>query len=138
MNTAASTSVTTRAVIVSRRYPPIRAECAQVREAPDVSRIVVFSRGISQGSLASRPFGGHTAPIEGVGFRLRWKYPQKKAKNSLLSETMNRILPIRSPSLTQSVCCPSKVPSRTTSRHQNEMLISREINPSRARSPPTL
>ena len=59
-----------RLVLASRRYPPRRAECDQVREAPEVSRRIVLRRGISQGFLASIPFGGHTAPRAGVGLRL--------------------------------------------------------------------
>ena len=62
--------VKARLVAASRRYPPRRAEWHQVSDAPEVSRSVVFSRGISQGFLTSIPFGGHTAPRDGVGLRL--------------------------------------------------------------------
>jgi hypothetical protein len=65
---------------------------------------MVFSRGISQGFLTSIPFGGHTAPIAGVGFRLAWKNAQKKAKKSLISDTINSILPKRRPFCTERVC----------------------------------
>ena len=56
--------------MASFRRPPSSAECDQVSDAPDESSRPVFSRGILQGSLASIPFGGHTAPIDGAGFRL--------------------------------------------------------------------
>jgi hypothetical protein len=39
-------------VIDSRRYPPRRAECDHVSDAPDVRRRPVFSSGISHGFLA--------------------------------------------------------------------------------------
>jgi hypothetical protein len=57
-------------VLDSRKYPPSSAECDHVRAAPEVSSRAVFRRGISQGFLTSIPFGGQTAPIDGVGFRL--------------------------------------------------------------------
>lgn len=66
----ASTIVNISPVFVSKKYPPSSPECDQVSAAPEVSRRAVFSRGISQGSLSSIPFGGQTAPIDGVGFRL--------------------------------------------------------------------
>jgi len=56
--------------MASRRYPPSRAACDHVSAAPEVSRSAVFRSGIIQGSIASIPLGGHTAPSEGVGFRL--------------------------------------------------------------------
>ena len=62
--------VNARLVPASRRYPPRSAEWHQVSDAPEVRRRVVFSRGISQGFLTSIPLGGHTAPRDGVGFRL--------------------------------------------------------------------
>ena len=58
-----------RLVITSSRYPPRIAECDQVSEAPEVSRRAVLRKGISHGFIASIPLGGHTAPIDGVGFR---------------------------------------------------------------------
>jgi hypothetical protein len=64
----------------------------------------VFSRGILQGSLGAIPFGGHTAPIDGAGLRLEWKYAQKNAKKSLISDTIKRIIPRRSPVCTALVC----------------------------------
>ncbi len=60
----------TRLVLASRRYPPSSAECDQVSDAPEVRRRVVLRSGMSHGFLTSIPFGGHTAPREGVGFRL--------------------------------------------------------------------
>ena len=60
-------------VIDSRRYPPSRAECDQVREAPEVRSRPVLSSGISHGFIAWIPSGGHTAPIKGAGLRLEWK-----------------------------------------------------------------
>ena len=46
------------------------------------------------------------------------KKSSKESKKSLTSETIKRILPKRRPFCKERVCCPSKVPSRTTSRHQ--------------------
>lgn len=73
VNTVAKTRVIILLVIDSRRYPPRRAECDHVSDAPDVRRRPVFSSGISHGFLAWIPSGGQTAPINGAGFRLAWK-----------------------------------------------------------------
>ena len=54
---------------------------------------------------------------------------KKKAKNSLISETIKRIIPKRRPSCTAFVCCPSYVPSRTTSRHQKLTFLTEVIRP---------
>jgi len=54
---------------------------------------------------------------------------KKKQKKSLISETIKRIIPERSPCCTESVCCPSKVPSRITSRHQKITFRVAEIRP---------
>jgi hypothetical protein len=99
VNTVANTTVNKSPEITSRRYPPIKAECAQVKEAPEVSNKLVFKRGINHGLITSIPFGGHTQPISGAGLKLAWKKAQKKAKNNITSETMNKIIPKRSP------CC---------------------------------
>ena len=47
----------------------------------------------------------------------------------MISDTINRIIPIRSPFCTTEVCCPSKVASRITSRHQNVTFIITDIIP---------
>ena len=123
VNTTASTRVIPLLRVASFRRPPSSAECDHVSAAPDESRSPVLRRGIIHGSLGSIPFGGHTAPSEGAGFRLEWKYAQKKAKKSLISDTINRIIPRRSPVCTAVVCWPSNVASRITSRHQKVTLI---------------
>jgi hypothetical protein len=43
-----------------------------VIDAPDDSRIIVFSRGISYGDSASIPTGGQCAPSSTVGARALW------------------------------------------------------------------
>jgi len=56
----------------------------------------------------------------------------------MISETINRIIPKRSPSCTAVVCCPSNVASRTTSRHQILALIVVIISPRKNRTRPPL
>lgn len=41
------------------REPSIIEWCAQVTVNPDVSKTIVFSRGISNGSSGLIPLGGH-------------------------------------------------------------------------------
>jgi len=69
--------------------------------------MVVFNKGINHGLIISIPFGGHTQPISGAGFKLEWKNAQKKAKKSIISETINKIIPKRNPYCTAEVWAPS-------------------------------
>lgn len=88
----------------------------------------MLSNGIYQGLIVVIPFGGQMLPISTVGFRLEWKNAQKNAKNNIISDTINNSIPKRNPCCTNEVCAPSKVPSRTTSRHQKDafkMVITR-------------
>lgn len=84
--------------------PAIMAWWAHVTEAPELSKITVFKKGTSHAESVSIPFGGHTEPISGTGARLAQKKAQKKAKKSIASETMKRIIPKRKPSCTIEVC----------------------------------
>jgi len=77
----------------------------------------VFNNGTCHGLIAVIPLGGHTQPISIVGFKLEWKKAQKKAKKNIISDTINKIIPIFKPFLTYELWCPSKVASRITSRH---------------------
>lgn len=77
----------------------------------------MFKSGISKGLNGMIPFGGHNCPISGVGAREEWKYAQKNDKKNIISEIINKIIPIRSPRYTFFVCMPWKVDSRVTSRH---------------------
>jgi hypothetical protein len=89
--------VSRRLVRASIRYPPKTEACDHVKAAPEVNKSVVFRRGISQGLITWIPFGGHTHPISGTGFKLAWKKAQKKAKKSITSEMINKTIPKRSP-----------------------------------------
>jgi len=77
--------------------PAIRASCAQVQVAPEVNKINVFNNGISQGFKISKPAGGKTPPISCVGPKLEWKNAQKKPKKNIISDTINKIIPIFNP-----------------------------------------
>jgi len=46
------------------------------------------------------PTGGQEHPNSGEGDNLLWKNAQKKDKKNITSETMNKIIPIRSPVVT--------------------------------------
>jgi len=73
--------------------------------------------------------GGHCAPISIVGEILLWKNAQKKEKKNKTSETINKIIPHRSPFSTIDVWIPWYVPSREMSRHHWKQVISRIITP---------
>tara|TARA_R110001583_G_scaffold141766_1_gene294033 strand:+ start:964 stop:1119 length:156 start_codon:yes stop_codon:yes gene_type:complete len=49
---------------------------------------------------------------------------------------MNKTIPIFKPLRTKEVCCPSKVASRTTSRHQKEAQITTKKSPKARIKPP--
>lgn len=90
---------------------------AHVTVTPDVKRIAVFNNGTWNGLKINTPKGGHMLPNSIVGDRLLWKKAQKKLTKKKISDTINRIIPQRSPNSTGSVCRPWKVPSREISRH---------------------
>jgi hypothetical protein len=52
------------------------------------------------------PSGGQIEPTVTAGLRLKWKKAQKKAKKSITSERMKRIIPIRRPCCTFEVWYP--------------------------------
>jgi len=49
------------------------------------------------------PIGGQQEPNSIAGARLLWKKAQKKEKKNIISETINKIIPIRRPRPTASV-----------------------------------
>lgn len=52
--------------------------CAQVIEIPDVSKIIVLSKGIINGLNTLIPVGGHLIPNSINWVNLKWKNLQKK------------------------------------------------------------
>lgn len=84
----------------------IIAICAHVIVAPEDSNTHVFSKGTSKGLRACTPEGGHTLPTSMLGLKEEWKKAQKNAKKNSTSEVMNKIIPIRIPLSTFSVCFP--------------------------------
>lgn len=88
----------------------------------------MFNKGILKGSKISIPIGGHVSPSSIVGDRLEWKNLQKKDIKNRISDEMNKIIPHFIPINTWLVWNPWNVLSRTTSRHQvnivNRMMIS--------------
>lgn len=86
-------------------------------EIPEDNKIIVFSKGIPNGSNLIIPLGGHKIPNSIVGFSLEWKNPQNQAKKNIISETINKIIPDFIRKKTLFVCIPWKVASREMSRH---------------------
>ena len=82
-----------RAWMVPFRDPSIIEWCAQVTVNPDVSKTMVFSRGISNGSSGLIPLGGHWRPRGCDGLRLKKKKVQKNPKKNRTSDVINRIIP---------------------------------------------
>ena len=101
----------------------------QVIVHPDNKSIKVFKNGISQGLNTKIPFGGQIEPISTEGLRLLWKNAQKNAKKNKISEMINNKIPYLKPCWTNPVWWPSKVDSRTTSLHQTNIILIKEINP---------
>lgn len=89
----------------------------KVTETPDARSTTVFSNGSWYGLSALIPTGGHAHPNSGVGESLLWKKAQKNETKNITSDTMNKIIPSRSPVVTAEVWKPRIVPSRATSRH---------------------
>jgi hypothetical protein len=107
-----------------------------VTVAPDDSRIIVFSSGISNGLRGSIPAGGQCAPSSTVGASAEWKYAQKMLIKKKTSLTMNRATPRLSPFCTANVWCPRNAPSADTSRNHKIIANSVDKNPSVSSVPP--
>lgn len=129
VNAIANPTVTLNPWIASSRFPDTILWCAHVTDAPDVNKITVFKNGTSHAFNTSIPRGGHTDPISGVGANAAQKNAQKKAKKNITSDTINKIIPNRLPNCTKVVCCPSKVPSRTISRHHTYIVLLNKVLP---------
>jgi hypothetical protein len=74
--------------------------------SPEVRSNRVLTRGRPHTFKCWVPSGGHTEPTLTEGIKLKWKKPQKKAKNSITSDKINRIIPMRKPCCTLEVWYP--------------------------------
>jgi len=91
----------------------------------------VFSRGIWVGLKGSMKNGGHKEPKLLVGDKLEWKKAQKNEIKKSTSDKINSSMPPLSPFITILEWKPSKVLSRTTSRHhrkEESRVLDRAIN----------
>lgn len=64
----------------------------KVKMPLEVNKITVPNKGIPKASKALTPVGGHTPPKSGLGDKDLWKYPQKKEKKNITSETIKKII----------------------------------------------
>lgn len=90
---APSTIVIVRAMIVFFRLASMSEWWAHVTVNPEAKRVMVLSRGTSNGSSGKIPLGGHCIPIFGDGLKLRKKNDQNMPKKNRISDVMNRIIP---------------------------------------------
>lgn len=73
---------------------------------PDLKRIKVFRSGISIGLKGRMAVGGQDKPKVIVGASLMWKKAQKNEKKNIISEVMNKAIPIFKPRVTRLVWWP--------------------------------
>lgn len=71
--------------------------CVHVTVKPEHTKIIVLSRGMSNGLKGLIPIGGHNWPISTEGAKDEWKYAQKNEIKKKISEIINKIIPKRSP-----------------------------------------
>ncbi len=137
VNAIANPTVTLRACAASSRFPDTILWCAQVAEAPDVNKIKVFKRmELPTHSRLQSLVVAILNQFLGLGPMLTRRTPMKNAKKNMTSDTINKIIPNRLPNWTKVVCCPSKVPSRTISRHHTYMVLLNNLNPLLLTLPP--
>lgn len=74
--------------------------CAQVIEAPDEIRIIVFNKGTLIGLKLTTDTGGHVCPSSILGLKEKWKNLQKKEEKNIISDVMNKIIPNFKPLIT--------------------------------------
>lgn len=130
--------VTNKAKEASFFDPNKIAWWAHVTDAPELNNNIVFNKGTCQGSNVVKYAGGHMPPSAGLGLKLEWKKAQKKPKKNITSDNMNNTTPNFNPFWTALVCWPSKVLSRTISRHQTNITNNIIKNPNLHKNkPPT-
>ena len=112
-----------RARLEELKFPDIKAWWDHVTEIPEDNKIRVFRRGTSSGLKGIKPTGGHVAPSSEEGARLLWKKAQKKEKKKKISETINKIIPQRSPNSTIFEWSPWKVLSLEISFHHWNIIL---------------
>jgi len=98
------------------------AWCAKVIVTPEDNNKIVLTRGKPQTSKDWMLFGGQIPPIAIDGDKLTWKKAQKKAKKNIISETIKRIIPKRSPWRTANVWYPW-LDSETTVKNQANNIV---------------
>jgi len=101
--------------------PCIKEWCAYVTVTPDDNKIIVLSKGSSNGFIALIPIGGQWAPNTTVGDNELWKYAQNIPRKNNPSETIKRATPILRPLCTAKVWLPINVPSDITSLNQKDI-----------------
>lgn len=92
-----------RACVVCVWFASINLWWAHVTVTPEARRIAVLRRGICMGLKGWIPAGGQVIPISTVGAKLLWKKAQKNEMKKNTSETINKIIPQRSPVVTCTV-----------------------------------
>ena len=91
--------------------------CAAVIVAPELRSNKVLTRGRPHALSAWVPVGGQIVPPKVEGARLKWKNAQKKAKKSITSEIIKRIIPSRRPDWTFLVWNPWRDSARIARNH---------------------
>lgn len=99
-----------------------REWCAHVIEAPEEIKIMVFNRGTLIGLNLLIETGGQDCPSSTLGLREKAKNLQKKDKKNIISEVINKIIPIFKPFKTSLKCSPCKFTSRLTSFHHENAI----------------
>lgn len=90
--------------------------------------MIVFSKGILNGSKILIPVGGQINPISITGANLEWKNVQKNEIKKNTSDVINKIIPHFNPITTCLEWNPWNVLSREISRHHWYMIIKVDNN----------
>lgn len=95
-----STQVTVSPFLALLNLFFIKEWWAHVIEAPEEIKIIVLRRGTFIGLNLMIEIGGHACPISMLGLKEKWKNLQKKEEKNIISETINKIIPIFNPLIT--------------------------------------
>lgn len=93
---------------------------------PEDNNIKVFNIGKPKASTTLIPYGGHMAPIQIDGDKLKWKKARNNAKKNMTSDAINSNMPKLILFWTALVWLPSTVPSVITSENQPYKLVGNE------------
>ena len=123
-------------LIPSIKEPIANAQWVHVIANPETIKIQVLYKGKFNTGIVTIPTGGHWPPKIAGGHKAVWKKDQKKPKNNINSETINKKTASDKFLRTTKVWSPLLVASKTISENQKYADKHKAKKPNNKKNPP--